>query len=58
MTPCASNLQIEAPRDLLGRVMNVFNMDQGMRSLGSLVMGAFARSSAFALGSPSRQDYP
>ena len=31
-------IQIEAPRDLLGRAMSVFNMDQGMRSLGSIVM--------------------
>ena len=35
-------IQVEAPRDLLGRVMSVFNMDQGMRSLGSVVLGAFA----------------
>jgi predicted MFS family arabinose efflux permease len=35
-------IQIEAPRDLLGRVMSVFNLDQGMRSVGSVVMGAFA----------------
>lgn len=35
-------IQFEAPRELLGRVMSVFNMDQGMRSLGSVVMGAFA----------------
>jgi hypothetical protein len=27
---------------LLGRVISVFLMDQGMRSVGSLVMGAFA----------------
>jgi len=35
-------IQIEVPRALLGRVMSVFVMDQGMRSVGSLVMGAFA----------------
>jgi predicted MFS family arabinose efflux permease len=35
-------IQIEAPRELLGRVMSVFNLDQGMRSIGSVVMGVFA----------------
>jgi len=35
-------IQIEVPYELLGRVMSVFVMDQGMRSLGSLVMGLFA----------------
>jgi MFS transporter, DHA1 family, staphyloferrin A biosynthesis exporter len=35
-------IQIEVPRELLGRVISVFLMDQGMRSVGSLVMGAFA----------------
>jgi MFS family permease len=35
-------IQVEAPRELLGRVMSVFNLDQGMRSVGSLVMGAAA----------------
>jgi MFS family permease len=35
-------IQIEAPRNLLGRVMSVFNLDQGMRSVGSVVMGASA----------------
>jgi MFS family permease len=43
-------IQIEAPRDLLGRVMSVFNMDQGMRSLGSVVMGAFATIFGASLG--------
>lgn len=43
-------IQIEAPRDLLGRVMSVFNMDQGMRSLGSVVMGAFATLFGASLG--------
>jgi predicted MFS family arabinose efflux permease len=37
-------IQVETPRELLGRVMSVFLMDQGMRSLGSLVMGAFVAS--------------
>lgn len=35
-------IQIEVPHALLGRVMSVFVMDQGMRSVGSLVMGVFA----------------
>ena len=43
-------IQIEAPRDLLGRVMSVFNMDQGMRSLGSVVLGAFATIFGASLG--------
>jgi MFS family permease len=43
-------IQIEAPRDLIGRVMSVFNMDQGMRSLGSVVMGAFATIFGVSLG--------
>jgi predicted MFS family arabinose efflux permease len=43
-------IQIEAPRDLLGRVMSVFNMDQGMRSLGSVVLGAFATVFGASLG--------
>lgn len=43
-------IQIEAPRDLLGRVMSVFNMDQGMRSVGSIVMGTFAAVFGAPLG--------
>ena len=43
-------IQIEAPRDLLGRVMSVFNTDQGMRSVGSIVMGAFATVFGVSLG--------
>jgi MFS family permease len=35
-------IQMEVPRALLGRVISVFVMDQGMRSVGSLVMGASA----------------
>ena len=35
-------IQIEAPRNLLGRVMNIFNMDPGMRSVDSVVVGALA----------------
>jgi len=43
-------IQIEAPRDILGRVMSVFNMDQGMRSVGSVIMGAFATIFGASLG--------
>jgi MFS family permease len=43
-------IQIEAPRDLLGRVMSVFNLDQGMRSVGSVVLGAFATVFGASLG--------
>jgi MFS family permease len=43
-------IQVEAPRELLGRVMSVFNMDQGMRSVGSVVMGAFATLFGASLG--------
>ena len=35
-------IQLEVPHALLGRVISVFLMDQGMRSVGSLVMGIFA----------------
>ena len=43
-------IQVETPRELLGRVMSVFLMDQGMRSLGSMVMGAFVTIFGAALG--------
>lgn len=43
-------IQIEVPRDLLGRVMSVFVMDQGMRSVGSVVLGIFATLFGAALG--------
>jgi predicted MFS family arabinose efflux permease len=43
-------IQIEAPRQLLGRVMSVFNMDQGMRSVGSVLMGTFASIFGASLG--------
>jgi hypothetical protein len=43
-------IQVEAPRELLGRVMSVFLMDQGMRSFGSVVMGAFVSLFGAALG--------
>ena len=43
-------IQVEAPRELLGRVMSLFLMDQGMRSLGSMVMGAFVAGFGATLG--------
>jgi predicted MFS family arabinose efflux permease len=43
-------IQIEAPKDLLGRVMSVFNLDQGMRSVGALVLGASASIFGAPLG--------
>jgi len=43
-------IQIEAPRNLMGRVMSVFNLDQGMRSIGSIVMGASATFFGASLG--------
>jgi hypothetical protein len=43
-------IQIEAPRELLGRVMSIFLMDQGMRSVGSMVMGAFVAALGAAHG--------
>ena len=43
-------IQIEAPRSLMGRVMSVFNLDQGMRSVGSVVLGAAATLFGASLG--------
>jgi hypothetical protein len=43
-------LQIQVPYGLLGRVMSVFQMDTGMRSLGSIVIGTFATLFGAALG--------
>ncbi len=43
-------IQIEVPHGLLGRVMSVFVMDQGVRSVGSLVIGIFATLFGAALG--------
>ncbi len=43
-------IQIEAPRNLMGRVMSVFNLDQGMRSIGSIVLGASATFFGASLG--------
>jgi MFS family permease len=43
-------IQVEAPRELMGRVMSVFNLDQGMRAVGSVVMGASASFFGAPLG--------
>jgi predicted MFS family arabinose efflux permease len=43
-------IQIEAPRNLMGRVMSVFNLDQGMRAIGSIVLGAAATLFGAPLG--------
>jgi len=43
-------IQIEVPRNLMGRVMSVFNLDQGMRSIGSIVLGAAATLFGASLG--------
>jgi hypothetical protein len=43
-------IQIEAPRTLMGRVMSVFNLDQGMRSIGSIVLGTAATLFGASLG--------
>ena len=43
-------IQVEAPRELIGRVMSVFLMDQGMRSIGSMILGGFATIFGAALG--------
>jgi predicted MFS family arabinose efflux permease len=43
-------IQIEAPRNLMGRVMSVFNLDQGMRSIGSIILGAAATAFGAPLG--------
>jgi hypothetical protein len=34
----------------MGRVMSVFNLDQGMRSIGSIVLGAAATLFGASLG--------
>lgn len=43
-------IQVEAPRELIGRVMSIFLMDQGMRSVGSMIMGTSATIFGAALG--------
>ena len=43
-------IQVEAPRALIGRVMSIFLMDQGMRSVGSMIMGTSVTVFGAALG--------
>lgn len=43
-------IQVEAPRALIGRVMSIFLMDQGMRSVGSMVMGTSVTIFGAAVG--------
>ncbi len=43
-------IQIRVPYGFLGRVMRVFQMDQGMRSIGSMAIGTFISLFGFALG--------
>jgi len=43
-------IQVEAPRELLGRVISIFLMDQGLRSVGSMIMGIFATVFGAPLG--------
>ncbi len=43
-------LQMHVPYGLLGRVMSVFQMDQGMRSIGSIVIGTSVTIFGAALG--------
>ncbi len=40
-TICRVIIQMRVPYNFLGRVMSVFQMDQGMRSVGSMAIGAF-----------------
>ena len=43
-------IQIEVPRELLGRAMSVFLLDQGLRSFGSVVIGTAVGFLGAALG--------
>ncbi len=43
-------IQTEVPHRLLGRAISVFQMDQGLRSVGSMVMGTFASIFGVAYG--------
>jgi len=43
-------IQIRVPYGFLGRVMSVFQMDQGMRSVGSMAIGTFIALFGIALG--------
>ena len=43
-------IQTQVPYGILGRVIGVFQMDQGFRSVGSMVMGIFVSFFGVALG--------
>ncbi len=43
-------IQMRVPYGFLGRVMSVFQMDQGMRSVGSMAIGTFISLFGIALG--------
>lgn len=43
-------IQTRVPHGFLGRVISVFQMDQGMRSVGSMVMGTLATFFGVSLG--------
>jgi predicted MFS family arabinose efflux permease len=43
-------IQVEAPRELIGRVMSIFLMDHGMCSVGSMIVGTSATIFGAALG--------
>ncbi len=43
-------IQTEVPYGLMGRAISVFQMDQGLRSVGSMVMGTFANIFGVAFG--------
>ena len=43
-------IQMRVPYGFLGRVMSVFQMDQGMRSVGSMAIGTFIALFGIALG--------
>jgi len=43
-------IQTQVPYGILGRVIGVFQMDQGFRSVGSMVMGTFVSFFGVALG--------
>jgi len=43
-------IQMRVPYGFLGRVMSIFQMDQGMRSVGSMLIGTFITLFGIALG--------
>ena len=49
-TICRVIIQMRVPYGFLGRVMSVFHMDHGMRSVGSMAMGTFISLFGIALG--------